>query len=52
MKKMGYKILLIGHKGHPEVDGIEGQVKQKIIIIEDEKQAKEIKLKNTKKLLM
>ena len=49
-EKKGYKILLIGHKGHPEVDGIEGQVNQKIIIIEDEKQAKEIKLKNTKKI--
>ena len=49
-EKNGYKILLIGHRGHPEVDGIEGQVKQKIIIIEDEKQAKEIKLKNTKKI--
>ena len=49
-EKKGYKILLIGHKGHPEVDGIEGQVNQKIIIIEDEKQAKEIKLKNIKKI--
>ena len=49
-EKKGYKILLIGHKGHPEVDGIEGQVKQKIIIIEDEKQALEIKFKNEKKI--
>ena len=49
-EKNGYKILLIGHRGHPEVDGIEGQVNQKIIIIEDEKKAKEIKLKNTKKI--
>tara|TARA_B100001989_G_scaffold104081_1_gene72812 strand:+ start:2777 stop:3718 length:942 start_codon:yes stop_codon:yes gene_type:complete len=49
-EKKGYKILLIGHKGHPEVDGIEGQVNQKIIIIEDEKQAKEIRLKDTKKI--
>ncbi len=28
-EKKGYKILLIGHKGHPEVDGIEGQVKKR-----------------------
>ena len=49
-EKKGYKILLIGHKGHPEVDGIEGQVNQKIIIIEDEKQAKEIKLNDTEKI--
>ena len=44
--KRGYKILLIGHKGHPEVDGIEGQVDQKIIIIENEKQAKELNIKD------
>ena len=43
-----YKILLIGHKGHPEVDGIEGQVNQNIIIIENEKQAKDLKLKKNK----
>ncbi len=48
--KKGYKILLIGHKGHPEVDGIEGQVNQKIIIIENEKQAKKIKLNNEEKI--
>ena len=48
--KKGYKILLIGHKGHPEVDGIEGQVNQKIIIIESEQQAKSIKLNKTKKI--
>ena len=49
-EKKGYKISLIGRKGHPEVDGIEGQVKQKIIIIEDEKQALKLKLKDTKKI--
>ena len=48
--KKGYKILLIGHKGHPEVDGIEGQVEKEIIVIEDEEQAKKLQLFNTKKI--
>ena len=48
--KKGYKILLIGHKGHPEVDGIEGQVRQNIIIIENEKQAKDLKIKEQTKV--
>ena len=48
--KKGYKILLIGHKGHPEVDGIEGQVEKEIIVIEDEEQAKTLQLFNTKKI--
>ena len=50
-EKRGYKILLIGHKGHPEVDGIEGQVDQKIIVVEDENQAKELKIKEEEKKL-
>ena len=37
--KKGYRVLLIGHKGHPEVDGIEGQISQKITVIETEAQA-------------
>ncbi|MEC8100332.1 MAG: 4-hydroxy-3-methylbut-2-enyl diphosphate reductase [Pseudomonadota bacterium] len=40
--KKGYKIFLIGHRGHPEVDGIEGQVEQKITIIENEQQARDL----------
>tara|TARA_B100000029_G_scaffold507913_1_gene593621 strand:- start:938 stop:1870 length:933 start_codon:yes stop_codon:yes gene_type:complete len=49
-EKRGYKILLIGHKGHPEVDGIEGQVDQNIIIIENESQAKELEIKEKVKI--
>ncbi|MDC3024214.1 4-hydroxy-3-methylbut-2-enyl diphosphate reductase [Alphaproteobacteria bacterium] len=48
--KKGYKILLIGHKGHPEVDGIEGQVSQKILVIENEEQAAKLIISNTKKI--
>jgi len=49
-EKQGYKILLIGHKGHPEVDGIEGQVEQQILVIENEKQARKLELKNIEKI--
>ena len=38
------------HKGHPEVDGIEGQVNQNIIIIENEAQAKRLKIKEKTKV--
>ena len=48
--KRGYRVLLIGHKGHPEVDGIEGQISQDIIIIENEKQAESLKINKNQKV--
>lgn len=33
----GKKIILIGHKGHPEVEGTSGQVKQEVILVESVK---------------
>ena len=41
--KKGYRILLIGHKGHPEVDGIEGQIRQDITVVENEIQAENLR---------
>ena len=32
--KLGYKIFLIGHKGHPEVEGTAGQIKNQMEILE------------------
>ncbi len=32
--KLGYKIVLIGHKGHPEVEGTSGQITNKMEIVE------------------
>ena len=33
-----YKVLLVGHKGHPEVEGTSGRVEQGIILIENVEQ--------------
>ena len=44
--KNGYKIILIGHKGHPEVIGTMGQIpKENIVLIETIEDAKNLKLK-------
>ncbi len=48
--KKGYRVLLIGHKGHPEVDGIEGQISQKITVIENEAQANALNKKKLSKI--
>jgi len=43
--KDGYKIILIGHKGHPEVIGTMGQIpKENIVLIETIEDAKNLKL--------
>ena len=39
-----YKIILIGHKGHPEVVGIQGQISQELILIQNEEEANKLKL--------
>lgn len=39
-----YKIILIGHKGHPEVVGIQGQINEDLIIIQNETEAENLKL--------
>ena len=43
-----YKVLLVGHKGHPEVEGTSGRVEQGIILIETVEQAKNINLEEFK----
>ncbi len=48
---LGYEIILIGHKGHPEVIGTLGQLKDgSITLIEDTNDAKNFMPKNTEKL--
>jgi len=43
--KNGYKIILIGHKGHPEVIGTMGQIpKENIVLIETIEDAKKLKI--------
>ena len=43
--KKGYKVILIGHRGHPEVIGIQGQIKNEIIIIQNENEDQNLILK-------
>ena len=43
--KSGYKVILIGHRGHPEVIGIQGQINNEIIIIQNENEAQNLILK-------
>ncbi len=45
-----YEIILIGHKGHPEVEGTSGRVKKNVILVTNEEDAKTIKIENPEKL--
>ena len=45
-----YKIILIGHKDHPEVVGIQGQVPQELILVQNEKDAMALQFDEKKKV--
>ena len=46
----GYEIIMIGHQGHPEVEGTMGQLKSGILLIENKEQAAKLKPANPSKL--
>ena len=46
----GYEIILIGHKGHPEVEGTSGRVNKKVTLISDENEARNVVLGNSEKI--
>jgi len=46
----GYEIILIGHRGHPEVEGTSGRVKKEVILVTDENDAKTVEIKNPQKI--
>lgn len=46
----GYEIILIGHKGHPEVEGTSGRVNKKVTLISDESEARNVVLGNSEKI--
>ncbi len=50
MDSEGYQIVMIGHAGHPEVEGTVGQVSSPIQIIERPSQVKTLVVKNPNKL--
>lgn len=41
--KEGYQVIIIGEKEHPEVKGVQGHIKNKAIIVENELEAREVK---------
>jgi 4-hydroxy-3-methylbut-2-en-1-yl diphosphate reductase len=46
----GYELILIGHRGHPEVEGTSGRVKKEVILVTDENDAKTVEVKNPDKI--
>ncbi len=45
-----YEIILIGHRGHPEVEGTSGRVKKKVILVTNEEDARNVEIKNPEKI--
>ena len=50
LHKEGYEFIMIGHKGHPEVEGTMGQLPSGIHLVEDAEEVKKIKPLQTHKL--
>jgi len=46
----GYELILIGHRGHPEVEGTSGRVKKEVILVTNEEDARNVEVKNPEKL--
>ena len=46
----GYEIILIGHRGHPEVEGTRGRVKKEVILVTNEEDARNVEIKNPEKI--
>jgi len=46
----GYEIILIGHRGHPEVEGTSGRVKKDVILVTNEEDARNVEVKNPAKI--
>ncbi len=49
-EEQDYEIILIGHKGHPEVEGTSGRVKKPVILVSDEIEAREVQIQNPHKI--
>ncbi len=46
----GYEIILIGHRGHPEVEGTSGRVKKDVILVTNEEDARVVEIQNPEKI--
>lgn len=45
-----YEIILIGHRGHPEVEVTSGRVKKPVILVTNEEDARNIQINNSQKI--
>jgi 4-hydroxy-3-methylbut-2-en-1-yl diphosphate reductase len=50
MRKEGYEIIMIGHKGHPEAEGTMGQSDEGMYLVEDEAGVAGLNVKHPEKL--
>lgn len=50
MRKAGMEIVMIGHKGHPEVEGTMGQSKEGMYLVETPEDVKKLNVKDAEKL--
>ncbi len=50
LAREGYEFLMIGHKGHPEVEGTMGQLSEGIHLVEDEADVARVTPRQTEKL--
>ena len=50
LHREGYEFIMIGHKGHPEVEGTMGQVTEGIYLVEDEGDVAMVQVNNPDKL--
>jgi 4-hydroxy-3-methylbut-2-enyl diphosphate reductase len=49
-EELGREIVLIGHEGHPEVEGTSGRVRQGVLLVQEAKDVLHLKVQNPDKL--
>jgi 4-hydroxy-3-methylbut-2-enyl diphosphate reductase len=50
LHREGYEFIMIGHKGHPEVEGTMGQLSEGIFLVEDVQDVAKVSVKDQRKL--
>jgi 4-hydroxy-3-methylbut-2-enyl diphosphate reductase len=50
LRREGYEFIMIGHKGHPEVEGTMGQLSDGIYLVEDEADVQRVQVSDPAKL--
>ncbi len=50
MRNLGHEVVMIGHRGHPEVEGTMGQIKEGICLVENAQDVEALQVKDTDSL--